>query len=371
MRLYVLDGMRFVAAFSVLMFHFTARDHSRWSEGLPTTVFPVLSEVSRYGYVGVHLFFVISGFVILMSAWGRTIPEFVGSRIGRLYPAFWAAVLLTASLRAFWPSFSPRSASDVAVNLTMLNEPFDVPAVDGVYWTLWVELQFYILISLLVWRGISEKRILGFGTALPIVFTSAFLMDPSLGSRFTFLGWAPLFAAGMMLFLLYRFGFSLPRLSGLLANVLMSFILAFYHQTGSVNAIVSDGGVNPTVFSTLVVLVIALVGISTLPGRVQRVNWRFLGTLGALTYPVYLIHEYFGWATIQVVNEIMGRWITLGAALTLSLFLAMLLVRFVDRPLGRILRRVVTNLLEQFSTIISPGSKGKTETTEPSRVSTD
>lgn len=50
-------------------------------------MFPVLSEVTRYGYAGVNLFFVISGFVILMSVWGRTAPQFIASRVSRLYPA--------------------------------------------------------------------------------------------------------------------------------------------------------------------------------------------------------------------------------------------------------------------------------------------
>ncbi len=346
MRLHVLDGLRFVAAFAVVLFHFTARDHSRWAEGLPVEVFPVLSELTRYGYVGVHLFFVISGFVILMSAWGRSIPDFIGSRAGRLFPVFWTAVLMTAALRLWWPTFTPRSASDVVVNLTMLSEPLGVPAVDGVYWTLWVELQFYVLVGLLLAAGITERRLVVGSTLASTGFTVAYLVDPSLGATFTIVGWMPLFAAGMMLFLLHRFGFSRARVGALTLNVVLAAWLAGAHQTGSVDAIVSGGGVNAWAMAGLVVVAIGLVGLAVLVRPVQRVNWGFLGTLGALTYPLYLLHEYFGWAVIEVLDVRAGRWVALAGALLVSVVISVVVLHLVDRRWGRPLRRTVTGHLE-------------------------
>lgn len=346
MRLYVLDGLRFGAAFAVVLFHFTARDHSRWSGGLPSEVFPALSEVTRYGYVGVHLFFVISGFVILMSAWGRTIPDFIGSRAGRLFPVFWTVVLMTAALRALWPTFTARSASDVAVNLTMLSEPLGVPAVDGVYWTLWVELQFYVLIGLLIAAGITERRIVTWSSVASVASAIAYLSDPSLGATFTILGWMPLFSAGMMLYLLYQFGYSRTRVGALAMNTVLAAGVAGLHQAGSVDAIMQDGGVNGWVMAGLVAATIGLVALAVLPARVQRVNWRFLGVVGALTYPLYLIHEYFGWAAIEVIDAYTSRWVALGGAIVLSMGLAMVVMKLVDKPLGRRLRRTVTDGLE-------------------------
>jgi peptidoglycan/LPS O-acetylase OafA/YrhL len=60
--------------------------------------------VSRYGYLGVDLFFVISGFVVQLSAWDRRPPEFVVSRIVRLYPAFWIAVTVVVVIPASMPT---------------------------------------------------------------------------------------------------------------------------------------------------------------------------------------------------------------------------------------------------------------------------
>src|SRR5690554_5644422 len=88
-RLRVLDLLRFGAALAVVLFHLV--ETSAWGTRF---AFPALSGVTMFGVYGVRLFFVISGFVILMSAWGHSPGRFVISRIARLYPAYWASVIL-------------------------------------------------------------------------------------------------------------------------------------------------------------------------------------------------------------------------------------------------------------------------------------
>lgn len=97
-RLAAVDGLRLLAAIAVAAYHFvgtptpdfwgtdTARD-------LPD-VAPTLHPVSGYGWLGVEAFFLISGFVICMSCWGRSPAQFAVSRLGRLFPVYWAVVLL-------------------------------------------------------------------------------------------------------------------------------------------------------------------------------------------------------------------------------------------------------------------------------------
>lgn len=85
------------------------------------TVFPGASACAAYGWLGVEIFFVVSGFVICMSAWGRGVGEFAASRISRLFPAYWAAVLFTAGVLFAWPEVrGVKAFSDVVVNLSML-----------------------------------------------------------------------------------------------------------------------------------------------------------------------------------------------------------------------------------------------------------
>src|SRR3954466_2589137 len=100
-RLAALDGLRLLAAFAVLSFHYTGIRTPFW--GAPAhVVFPSLNQVTRYGYLGVELFFIISGFVILMTAYGRSIESFSASRVARLFPAYWTAILLTFLLQQYW-----------------------------------------------------------------------------------------------------------------------------------------------------------------------------------------------------------------------------------------------------------------------------
>ena len=96
-RLEVLDGIRFLAAAYVVVFHFAAGDRGSW-HGPSRVLFAPLFTVASYGWLGVELFFMISGFVICLSAWGKTIGQFAVSRFVRLYPAYWFAILLTTAV---------------------------------------------------------------------------------------------------------------------------------------------------------------------------------------------------------------------------------------------------------------------------------
>src|SRR4051812_29624865 len=94
-RLRELDLLRFVAAAAVMLHHFTGVPAPEWPGGNARSICPGLGEVTRFGFLGVELFFLISGFVILMSAWARRVGDFAVSRFVRLFPAYWVSVLLS------------------------------------------------------------------------------------------------------------------------------------------------------------------------------------------------------------------------------------------------------------------------------------
>ncbi|HEX8628303.1 MAG TPA: acyltransferase, partial [Catenuloplanes sp.] len=163
-RLAALDALRFLAAFAVLMFHFNNRGD-----------YAILFPVTSYLWAGVELFFMISGFVICMSAWGKGVGRFATSRIVRLFPAYWFAIVLTTVVAYLFDDvFKPLGYRDILVNLTMLQTPFRAPAVQGVFWTLWPELKFYLLFSVMVWWGLTYRRAVAFcalwliGTAVAV-----------------------------------------------------------------------------------------------------------------------------------------------------------------------------------------------------------
>src|SRR5262249_39121974 len=101
------------------------------------------------GHYGVELFFIISGFVILMTLEkSGNLRSFAISRITRLYPAYWCAVLFTSAVVvALTPSLAP-TVPTIAANMTMLQALMRSAYVDPSYWTLTVELVFYLLMVL-------------------------------------------------------------------------------------------------------------------------------------------------------------------------------------------------------------------------------
>lgn len=323
----------------MVLFHFTARDHHRWQGSLPADMFPDLSQVTRYGYLGVHLFFAISGFVILASAWGRPVGSFAASRLSRLYPAFWAAVLVTATLRYLWPGFDARSPSEVLVNLTMLQDLFGVPRVDGVYWTLWVELQFYLLIGLFMRVGITGARVLGFAALVPVVTVPATLLLPDLVRTFTLIEWLPLFCAGMVVHLMHRHGPSRLAWLVLAVDVAASAWASAARTAGAIDRVASGPATSPMLMALGVVACVGLVAGATLIPRVARVDSRALTRAGLLTYPLYLTHEYIGWASIEVLSSRLAPYLALLVAVGVCVLVAVLVHLLAERPVQQPMRR--------------------------------
>ena len=135
-RLVEIDALRGVAAMAVVLFHYTTRFAELYApKTLPSLSFPD-------GHYGVNLFFIISGFVIFMTLEKTSRPmDFVVSRFSRLFPAYWFAILLTFSITHLLGL--PGKLVDLSTafaNLIMIHSFFHVPHVDGVYWTLEVEL---------------------------------------------------------------------------------------------------------------------------------------------------------------------------------------------------------------------------------------
>jgi peptidoglycan/LPS O-acetylase OafA/YrhL len=116
-----------------------------------------------FGVYGVRLFFVISGFVILMSAWGRSPGAFASSRIARLYPAYWASVILLGGLALGGLITDHRPTfTEFLANLTMMQTGLRIRDLEIVYWTLWPELVFYVLMMCFAAIGITYRRCLAF-----------------------------------------------------------------------------------------------------------------------------------------------------------------------------------------------------------------
>ena len=340
-RLLALDGLRLVCALAVAGYHFG----DSWRlDGVrpPAHHLPDAAPVLIYGFLGVEVFFLISGFVICMSGWGRTVRGFAASRAARLYPAFWVAVPATAVVVAVLPvttgvpvSGVP-SVRDVLVNLSMLAEPLNTPLVDTVYWTLWVELRFYLIVACLVGAGMTDRRVRVFGTVwlVAAVVLPAF---PGAALREVVMpDFAPYFIAGMTMFLLRRSP-SDWRLWALLAGCW----LAGLHRV-EVRALDLKPGFVVPVWPAPVLLTIAYAVLLAIAlGATDRLDWRWLGTAGALTYPFYLLHQRIGYSLIRAGHDhtALPAWALIAGAVAILLTAAWLVHHLVERRLAPLLRR--------------------------------
>ncbi|MEU2347424.1 acyltransferase [Modestobacter sp. NPDC049651] len=347
-RMRALDALRFVAALAVVAFHYTGRDSGAWGDSV-RTVFPSLSRFTVYGGFGPYLFFIISGFVVLMSAQGRSAAQFIASRVGRLYPAYWVGVLLTGAVVQLWPivpAWRDLTGTDVAVNLSMFQSAFGVRDVDGVYWTLWVELKFYLLLLVLVGLGITRARLLALCFAWPLLGALALQTGSPLLTALLEPHYAPFFCLGILLYLVHQHGWNAP--TGLLLGlnyVAALWVSATYYVQWSID--VAGHPVSVRGLAVLLTGCIAAVVVVTLT-PVARVDWRWLTVLGALTYPLYLVHQDIGWVVLHGLSKYVPAHLAVPLVVLGMLCLAYAVHRCVERPLGRRLRRAVERELEQL-----------------------
>jgi peptidoglycan/LPS O-acetylase OafA/YrhL len=344
-RLTEVDLLRFLAAMAVLAYHYTGSTAGPW-EGRDSAreLFGPVSLGTRFGFLGVELFFIISGFVILMSAWGRTLPQFAVSRIVRLYPAYWFAVLLIGAI--YLATRTGRGhPQEIVPNLTMFQSGMGIANASSVFWTLWVEMHFYALIALLVLAGVTYQRCIAFMAAWTVLAIFAEESGHDLLQSVLIPHYAPYFIAGMAFYLIHRFG----------PNILLWGFAAFSWATSVRYAVPnatdaaydiapSDAWPAIPVLITLIYAVMALVAV----GALRKLAWKHLATLGALTYPTYLIHHALGPVLARPLYPALPLWAALAAMTATVLAAAYLIHRLIERPTARWLKPRLTNAFEHI-----------------------
>ncbi|WP_405457526.1 MULTISPECIES: acyltransferase family protein [unclassified Streptomyces] len=344
-RLRALDGLRLVAALMVAGYHYGGRDGDitkAWGNS-PSLQFPTAHHWFTYGCLGVQIFFVISGFVICMSGWGRPLTAFFASRVSRLMPAYWTAVILVTAVFALpMVAYEAVSPSDGLLNMTLMQLPLGADRVLGVCWTLWAEIRFYALFALfVVLPGATRRRVVLFCA----VWTMAAVMTDAADSRILDVvlmpQYAPFFIGGVGLYLVHRdrrdaLGWGIAGVSLLLGQ---HYAVVDLWRPPSTDAFANRSAPVIILIVTLGFVAVAAIGV----GLLNWMNWKWLTVAGALTYPFYLVHEHLGWVAVTVFHRELGIASGLTMALTTvsMLVLAWLIHRLVERPFTPKLRKVL------------------------------
>lgn len=340
-RLDLLDYLRFAAAVMVVAYHYFVFgvQHGR----IDVALTPV-AEVAKYGYLGVDLFFLISGFVIMNSARGKGPSRFAVSRARRLLPAFWLAMLLTAGTVALFGDRIGISVTikQVVVNLTMVPLLLGQQPVDGVYWTLLYEVLFYVAVFVMLALGLGRR----IATLMPLWalgMAAVLVVAPGL-SEVHYLGnYYAYFAVGAILAeVRYQRRVSLLQAAGLVAGV--GVVLHWCLQVAREEQVLRRTSLEEWVVVAVVLLWIGVLASMLIP-RVAAVRLPSARTVGALTYPLYLVHARLGYIAMSFVITEANKWAVYPVVFVAALALAWLVHRweelpfwkgFFERTLGRL-----------------------------------
>jgi len=330
-----IDILRLVAAVAVVGFHVFFRGAASTPPLSPA--FPTIAPVAIYGYLGVNLFFMISGFVIAWSAEGRRADGFAVARAVRIYPAFFVCMTLSfaAMTAAGAPSLTPGIQGYLA-NLTMVAPAFGQPFMDGVYWSIVLEIVFYGWMTLAIASGAFQSYRLELVAGwLALSMLNEFALGSGALRMLLVTEFAPWFAAGILLQHLRCYGRSGEALMLLAAaflfasvnlQVTRNWMLDHYGIAGS------QGGLLASNIGIFAVMICAIL----LAGRIRPSRWTL--AIAGLTYPLYLLHQNIGYILIDALASYVGRWTAAAAAICGLIALSWAIWRYVEPPLQALLR---------------------------------
>lgn len=337
-----LDIVRGMAALWVFTYHY----HPINSNG-----FPWLDKSFSYGLMGVFVFFVVSGYCITASAYGamrrgESAMHFLYRRFRRIFPTFWCSIIVAVSIPYviemisslktgiyqspevnfsyfnIWDWFSLISLLQIfRTGGQALQSAFN--SVNGVYWTLAIEVQFYIAVAAML-----VIRRWFFQAIVTISFVSLLsIFSPNFDRTGLFLPYWPMFGLGMGLFVLLDNGWSVQKLifrykrplAGIIMFIILSIIVILYRLAlKNVNNIYSN-----IIFSSATALLLWLLhpldpSIRQLPysrSAFLAIGGELLMLLGAMSYSIYLVHWKVWELAAQFARQIFNVHTT-GYALT-------------------------------------------------------
>ena len=352
-RIAYLDGLRGIAILSVVAWHYTNWGYVRFFPyGKLYSWIPLLD----HGWVGVDLFFLISGYVILLTLQRcATFREFIARRWLRLFPAMLIASLLLFATSRFLGAYMPHgtpAAINLLPGLTFVISPIwefilqrPVDELDGVFWTLYVEAGFYVTFGLLYFclgwrRGVAALTLLWLIVVASSRIATAFqvahlrnVVQPLQWIGAEYFGW---FVSGALF---------------LKAAEMDSRRLFGAAVAAGVTSALTSGLWQPSDMLSCTYLLACVAFFAA----AQRSVWlqaalgaRWLLLLGAISYPLYLLHDELGIGLISKAGESTPAW--LWPALPLFAMFAVIgaawvLARWLEPTMKRRLSAVVMPLV--------------------------
>lgn len=349
-RLATIDGLRGIAALAVTLFHLREATHLSFPGWSP----PVLDDVFRFGYLGVDIFFVLSGFVIAFGLTGREVTagyfgRFVLRRSLRLDPPYWTAIvleLLAVSLAAR-VGFGSGALPDwrtLGLHLLYAQELAGAGSILPIFWTLCFEIQFYVVLvgAVALSRTLRHRTPVATGAVLYTLGLGLFVL--SLATRFGLFGVSSM--PGLALIRWYQFFLGACTWWAASRRLPVWPVLAGW---AAVLIAATTDGVGQALLETAALGTSLVLLIAYRRDRMQAwLSGPWLLYLGTISYSVYLYHSIFGWRTVRLLGQFasparapfLNGHSALVIGLVVSIASAAFLYHAVERPSLSFSRRV-------------------------------
>lgn len=329
-----LDLVRILAAFWVLGFHWITCPGCFYGfKSVPKMdwVSPIFHSVCEWGFLGVDIFFILSGSLIAKSAIDNDWFNFTRERFARLFPAYFLVGLLSLFL---YP-IATNSAINVEKIFSLSGLQFWIggPAIIAVGWTLPIEISFYLLITIALFFYNRRKK---FGSKELRDFLNIWLLMYILSIALNFQPLQNLFIPSYAPYFILGAALSLVKSAeDFLANIFTIFVslvltLKFvFHRVDAYPFLHHK-------FIMSVLLVACMSGIIIYSNRrvvssPTNLIRQSIRTLSLMTYPIYLIHLEVGLTFVYLYLQIgiTSKLSFLASAITI-LVISYLVVRFFE-----------------------------------------
>jgi len=307
-----INALRGIAALMVTLFHFTKGFFEEDS---------IVRNSFRYGWTGVEIFFVISGFVITWSMMNanykiRNYGTFLVKRLIRIEPPYLISILVVIFLNflsTLSSSYNGQAFSvdvgNILLHLGYFVRLFDETWFNPVYWSLEIEFHFYLLIALLIPLLIHTNRI------IQILSLTFLLLGIFLKTEYTPLfKYIDIFLIGIVIAL-----FKANKLS---KAIFYSFVFVI-----TTSIIIQHNWI----ISTVVIVTSTIILF-----KENILNHSLFSYLGKISFSLYLLHVPFGGRIINIAKRFdfneLGKLMVLAVALIVSIGISHLFYHLIEKP---------------------------------------
>jgi peptidoglycan/LPS O-acetylase OafA/YrhL len=346
-RIELLDSFRAISILSVMLFHL----FNRWAQG---NYLPYGSKYAYFskGYLGVDLFFIISGFVIYYTLTKTdSIINFWKKRFIRLFPPLLIASILTYIVFILWDNeiLIPNSHSlkNLLISITFIPPRFfkflgiDVEYINGSYWSLWPEVLFYIYASIFYFFFKKQFRLI-----MSLLSTIGYIGITILGQTdfsktevssifiiVKLIEYLPLFVFGIYFYTLYnKEALKIYELGLLIIQLLL---ISPFNPSGLFNS-----------FTDFYFILGMIVLFSVFVYNSKILNFLkapYLIKIGKYSYFLYLIHENIGVLMIHKYSNVFEPLLFISPLLVILFFIefSAFYSKYVDEKITTYLKRVL------------------------------